>query len=78
MGVANDMAPHYFQMLERLVKVTLLGFAPNFSRNVILFENNFRYREVHEGSHIGLPGRFQGLNVGVVLYDLEKMRKSLR
>ena len=36
------------------------------------------YRSRHPGTHIGEPGRFQGLNTGVVLFDLDKMRMSNR
>ena len=34
----------------------------------------FRYRDKHQGTHLGEPGRFQGLNVGVVLLKLNKIR----
>lgn len=35
------------------------------------------YRGKHPGTKIGEPGRFQGLNTGVVLYRLERMRRSV-
>ena len=34
------------------------------------------YISSHPDTVFGLPGRFQGLNMGVVLFRLEKMRKS--
>ena len=34
------------------------------------------YITSHPDTVLGLPGRFQGLNMGVVLFRLEKMRKS--
>ena len=34
------------------------------------------YKSKNPDSHIGGPGRFQGLNTGVLLLDLEKMRAS--
>jgi len=33
-----------------------------------------KYREENPGTEIGSPGRYQGFNTGVVLYDLEAMR----
>jgi len=34
------------------------------------------YRKQNPGTHIGQPGRYQGLNTGVVLYNLARMRES--
>ena len=34
------------------------------------------YKQIQPDTHIGKPGRYQGLNTGVLLLDLEKMRKS--
>jgi len=34
------------------------------------------YRRKHPGTKIGEPGRLQGLNTGVVLYRLDRMRQS--
>ena len=34
------------------------------------------FRESHPGTHVGAAGRFQGLNTGVLLLDLERMRAS--
>ncbi len=36
-----------------------------------------RYLQSHPNSVLGEPGRFQGLNVGVVLYKLDRIRSSL-
>ena len=33
-------------------------------------------RELQSDTHIGGPGRYQGLNTGVLLLDLQKMRES--
>ena len=50
-GAANDLAPHYHQMLTG-------------------------YRELHPDTELGMPGPFQGLNVGVLLLELDRMRES--
>ena len=34
------------------------------------------YRESNPGTEIGKPGRFQGFNTGVVLFNLDRMRRS--
>lgn len=47
-----------------------LDLSPHY-RHVLRF-----YREQNPGTHIGEPGRFQGLNTGVVLFDFEKMRAN--
>jgi len=39
-------------------------------------ENLGPYRKLHPGTMIGTPGRFQGFNSGVVLYDFERMRAN--
>ena len=36
----------------------------------------FKMRELQSDTHIGGPGRYQGLNTGVLLLDLQKMRES--
>ena len=36
----------------------------------------YRYFKLHPKSEIGSPGRYQGLNVGVLLLRLDRMRKS--
>ena len=36
----------------------------------------FKIRGFHSDTHIGEPGRYQGLNTGVLLLDLQKMRTS--
>ena len=35
------------------------------------------YIQSHPSTHLGQPGPCQGLNTGVVLYDLDKMRQSI-
>jgi len=50
---ANDLAPHYYQMLE-----------------------NANFYQLNSSSIYGRPGKFQGLNVGVLLLDLEKQRTN--
>jgi len=35
-----------------------------------------RYIGAHPETSLGQPGKFQGLNVGVVLFHLERMRSS--
>ena len=36
------------------------------------------YRDMNPGTHVGLPGRFQGLNTGVALYDLAHLRTNAK
>ena len=47
--------------------------APHYYQR-LLYGGYFR---IHPDSKLGLPGPFQGLNVGVLLLNLEKMRKSV-
>ena len=35
-----------------------------------------RYRKENPGTLVGMPGRYQGLNGGVILMDLNKIRQS--
>ena len=35
-----------------------------------------RYRKENPGTLVGMPGRYQGLNTGVILMDLDKIRQS--
>ena len=35
-----------------------------------------KYRSANPGTKLGDPGRFQGFNTGVVLYDLKRMRSN--
>ena len=35
-----------------------------------------RYRKENPGTLVGMPGRHQGLNTGVILMDLDKIRQS--
>ena len=51
-GAANDLAPHYHQMLTG-------------------------YRELHPDTELGMPGPFQGLNVGVLLLELDRFLLAL-
>ena len=51
LGAANDLAPHYHQMLTG-------------------------WRTAHPDTELGMPGQFQGLNVGVMLLWLDRMRAS--
>ena len=34
------------------------------------------YRELHPDTELGMPGPLQGLNVGVLLLELDRMRES--
>ena len=43
---------------------------------LIDFGTHYRYRIEKPGTRVGMPGRFQGLNIGVMLYKLDKIRKS--
>ena len=36
----------------------------------------FRYFDLHPETKFGAPGRFQGLNVGVLLLRLDRLRKN--
>ena len=35
-----------------------------------------RYRKENPGTLVGMPGRYQGLNTGVILMDLDRIRQS--
>jgi len=47
-----------------------LDLSPHYKTTLAL------YRTQNPDTHIGQPGRFQGLNTGVVLYNLARMRES--
>ena len=40
------------------------------------YDKSRSYREASPSSSVGAPGNMQGLNTGVVLLDLERMRAS--
>ena len=40
------------------------------------FDKSKSYREAHPSSSVGSPGKMQGFNTGVTLFDLGKMRSS--
>ena len=40
------------------------------------FDKSKSYREHHSSSSVGSPGKMQGFNTGVTLFDLAKMRSS--
>lgn len=67
-----------FKMLfDHFLKFTtseILGIAQDLNPHYFL--NTIAYRKKHPESGIGLPGRFQGFNSGVALFDLQKMRES--
>ena len=48
----------------------------NDFKNIILF--SFRFYDKNPNSTLGYPGRFQGLNVGVLLLRLDRMRTNLQ
>lgn len=52
-GCGNDLAPHYFSLLQ-----------------------GTGYFDLHPETKFGAPGRFQGLNVGVLLLRLDRLRKN--
>ena len=52
----------------------IIGLGPDLSPN---YHTNLKvYRNKNPETNLGKPGKFQGFNMGVVLYDLEGMRKS--
>ena len=53
----------------------LIGIANDLSPHY--FASSRAYRSKYPGTSVGSPGRYQGFNSGVTLYNLEKMRKSL-
>ena len=70
-GIANDLSPHYYQMLSKLVRKIKI------EQNVLnVIINVPSYRGDNQDTLVGMPGRFQGLNTGVMLLNLERMRKS--
>jgi len=76
---ATDLEFHEsLQLLqEEMDKVTdgkLMGMGVDLSPNYYKYLEP--YRILHPNSSFGLPGRFQGFNTGVVLYNLQAMRES--
>ena len=48
----------------------------NRSRFEYWYKLSLRHNTLTSDTHVGGPGRYQGLNTGVLLLDLEKMRNS--
>ena len=53
-----------FKTLKRLPSLHFFNISQN------------RYRNENPGTLVGMPGKYQGLNSGVALLDLNKMRRS--
>ena len=52
----------------------VIGLAPDLSP---IYQDNLRiFKNLNPETKLGLPGKLQGFNMGVVLYDLDRMRKS--
>ena len=52
----------------------VIGLGPDLSPN---YQDNLKiYKTNHTQTKFGQPGKFQGFNMGVVLYDLDEMRRS--
>jgi len=60
--------------MDQVAGGRLMGIAVDLSPNYYNYLEP--YRRLHPSSRFGLPGRFQGFNTGVVLYNLEAMRAS--
>ena len=63
-----------FKHFSKFSRSELIGIGPDLSPHY--YGMTKRYREKNPGTQIGSPGRFQGFNSGVTLYNLAKMRDS--
>jgi hypothetical protein len=73
LGIVSDLRELWDQQAEQEEEAVMavgLDMAPHY------FVNLQVYRKQNPGTNIGLPGRRQGLNTGVVLFHLERMRGS--
>ena len=62
------------EMFDNFSEENVVGLGLDLSPHY--YENLKSYRMDHPQTKLGAPGIFQGFNMGVVLYDLEAMRKS--
>jgi hypothetical protein len=67
----QDLQGQFVNIVDEAVMEVGLDLSPHYRSNL----DNFI--ETDLDTHLGKPGRFQGLNTGVVLFDLEKMRNSV-
>ena len=62
------------QNFNKFSEENVIGLGPDLSPN---YQENLKvYKSMNPKTKFGQPGKFQGLNMGVVLYDLEAMRRS--
>ena len=54
----------------------LIGIGLDLSPHYRAMLEQSGYIAAHPSTELGLPGRFQGLNMGVVLFNLDRMRSS--
>ena len=66
-GCGVTQTPFYFKFLQRYKKID-----PGLN----IGTSSLRHNTLTSDTHVGGPGRYQGLNTGVLLLDLEKMRNS--
>ena len=66
----GDLQDQFENIVDDAVMKVGLDLSPHYRTNLA------DYIKTHPETQLGLPGRYQGLNTGVVLFDLEKMRKS--
>ena len=63
-----------YDNFNEFLEENVIGLAPDLSPN---YHTNLKdYRQRNPGTKLGQPGKFQGFNMGVVLYDLDEMRRS--
>jgi len=65
---------HLYKHFRNFSETEMIGVANDLSPHY--FDGLSNYRRQNPDTQIGLPGRFQGFNTGIALYNLDKMRMS--
>ena len=63
-----------YRLFKKFTETEVIGCGVTQSPYYFTYFKQFK--TTNPDTHIGGPGRYQGLNTGVLLLDLEKMRKS--
>jgi len=63
-----------FSMFDEFSENEVMSISNNQSPYYYLITQG--YRDLHPDSKVGSPGKFQGFNTGVVLFDFDKMRNN--
>jgi len=63
-----------YELFQNFNENQMIGVGPDLAPHYRIALREFRSR--NPSTEIGSPGKFQGFNTGVVLYDFEKMAKN--